>query len=184
MDEEGHVTLWVWDAEQQVVAERSMPAEDAAFLHAAQMVRLLARTEPEQETYRVLQLVMALEAAKRQEGYDRTLLASSVPALAEAAQAGAAVLEKGLALALRKKLHGAAAATIDALAETHDASLVQSTDGQPRLLVQALLSPHRRVQFAAARAILKLIRPAPTRAAVTCPKCWVTSWPAAGNDAC
>ena len=41
------------------------------------------------------------------------------------------------------------------MGDTQDAALVQSTDGQPRLLVRALLDPHRRVQFAAARAIMK-----------------------------
>ena len=155
-EDERTATIWSWDAAQQLPVELTLPAADAGFLQAAQIARLLHQLDPEQPANRTLNLVMALEAAKREQGYDRPIVATAVPALAAATQAGPSALEEALALALRKRLYGAAAAIIDALAETGDTSLVNSSDGQPRLLVQALLSPHRRVQFAAARAILKL----------------------------
>lgn len=149
-------TIWTWDAAQQLPVERILPAADAAFLQAARIAHLLHQLDPQQPAHQTLDLVMSLEAAKREQGYDRPVVAATVPALTAAAQAGSPALEEALTLALRKKLYGAAAATVDALAETGDGSLVKSSDGQPRLLVQSLLSPHRRVQFAAARAILKL----------------------------
>jgi hypothetical protein len=149
-------SIWTWDAAQQLPVERILPAADAAFLQAARVAHLLHQLDPQQPAHRTLDLVMALEAAKREQGYDRPIVAATVPALTTAAQAGSKELEEALILALRKKLYGAAAALIDALAESGDGSLVKSSGGQPRLLVQALLSPHRRVQFAAARAILKL----------------------------
>jgi hypothetical protein len=155
-EDERTTTIWSWDAAQQLPVERTLPAADAAFLQAARIARLLHQLDPEQPANRTLNLVMALEAAKREQGYDRPIVTAAVPALAAVTQAGPSALEEALALALRKRLYGAAAAIIDALAETGDTSLVNSSDGQPRLLVQALLSPHRRVQFAAARAILKL----------------------------
>ena len=146
-------SIWTWDAAQQLPVERVIPAADAAFLQAARIAHLLHQLDPQQPAHRTLDLVMALEAAKREQGYDRPIVAATVPALTTAAQTGSQELEEALMLALRKKLYGAAAALIDALAESGDGSLVKSSEGQPRLLVQALLSPHRRVQFAAARAI-------------------------------
>ena len=156
VDEEGNVTLWVWDAEQQVPIERTLAASDASFVTAARSARQLYRVAPTQGNHRIMYLATALEVAKRQEGYDRPLTASATPAGAEAAQSGPEILEQVLELALNKKLYGAAIAAVDLLGETQDVSLVQSSNDQPRLLTKALLSPHRRVQFAAARAIMKL----------------------------
>ena len=156
VDERGNVTLWVWDAEQQAPIERTLSAADASFANAARIVQQLYRVAPAQGNHRILHLATALEVAKRQEGYDRPLTASAAPIVAEAAQAGPGNLEQVLDLALDKRLYGAAIAAVDLLGDTQDVSLVQSSDGQPRLLARALLHPHRRVQFAAARAILKL----------------------------
>ncbi|MHB8952270.1 MAG: HEAT repeat domain-containing protein [Pirellulaceae bacterium] len=156
VDEQSQVTLWVWDAEQQIPIERTLPVADASLLNAARIARQLYRVAPAQENHRILDLTMSLEVVKRQEGYDRPVTVPGMPVPAEAAQAGPAILEKVLEMAVARKLYGAAIAATDLLGETGDVSLVQSTDGQPRLLTKALLNPHRRVQFAAARAIMKL----------------------------
>ena len=133
---EGNVTLWVWDAEQQAPIERTLSAADASFANAARIAQQLYRVAPAQGDHRIMRLATALEIAKRQEGYDRPLTASAAPVVTEAAQAGPGNLEQVLDLALDKKLYGAAIAAVDLLGDTQDVSLVQSSDGQPRLLVQ------------------------------------------------
>jgi hypothetical protein len=156
VDEQGNVTLWMWDAAQQLPVERAWSTADAPFLKAAQLARQRYLVAPLTEDYRIMYLVTSLELAKREDGYDdRPRTAASTPIVQEAAQAGTDVLEKVLDWALDKKLPGAAVTAIDLLGDLQDVALVQSSDGQPRLLVRALLAPHRRVQFAAARAIMK-----------------------------
>ncbi|NLX54663.1 MAG: HEAT repeat domain-containing protein [Planctomycetaceae bacterium] len=155
VDARGLVALWTWDAAQQRLVTRDWSEADAAFVKAGELAALRYLVDPAVEESRIVYLVTALELAKREAGYDRALNAADAPIVANAAQGGADLLERVLDRALKIQSYGAAIAAIDLLGDLQDSTLVESADGQPRLLVRALLDPHRRIQFAAAQAILK-----------------------------
>jgi len=160
VDESGNAALWMWDAAQQAPVLRTWPQADASFVVAAELAHQRYLVDPSSPAHRRAYFVTALETLKRQEGYDRSVPADAHPVVAELAQAGVAEQEAVLVRALEDRLDGTAIAVLELLGETRDATLVTSVDGQPRVLVRALQHPHRRVQCAAARAIVKC---APTK---------------------
>jgi HEAT repeat protein len=155
-DERNQVALWVWDAQQGVPAVQTWSADDASLRKAAQFAQLTHALAPDDAAHRILYLATALEAARREVGYDRPLLPAADDLVQQLSAAGPEVAERVLATALDRAWYGAALAAIEALAATGSVELLHSPDEQPRWLVRALVSPHRRVQVAAARAILQL----------------------------
>ena len=156
VNENNQVTVWSWDESQQQLVQESLPRDDASFRAAARVARQLYAIDPGNEDHHKIYLATALEAAKRQNGYDRPLSEQSAAIYQPASASGTELLEGVLALALEKKLQGAAMAAIDLLGQTKDVGLLKSVNGKPRLLAQALKSSFRRVQFAAARAIMSI----------------------------
>ncbi len=155
VDQDGNVTLWTWDRAQQLLVARRLPAAEAAWMTATELARQRHLIAPSREDYRLTYLVAVLELAQREAGYDRALDAAATPVVQELTEAHVDLLEAVLDQALRRRSVGAALAAIELLGDRRDPALVESAGGQPRLVVRALVDPHRRVQVAAARAIMQ-----------------------------
>jgi CheY-like chemotaxis protein len=155
-DEWERVSVWRWDEAQQGPVAESLPADDARLVAAAHTARWLYKLAPDVAEHRHWYLATALEQAQRQSGFDRPLAESDYPIVGEAVAAGPAVLEAVLLWARRQRLDGAVMAIIDLLGQIGDESLLHGTAGTPSVLAQSLRSPDRRVQLAAARAIMRL----------------------------
>ncbi len=156
VDQADQVTVWVWDDAQKLLLQQTLPADDAAFFAAAQVAEQLHQIDPAAADHQQMYLATGLEVAKRLAGYDRPLTQQTGPIFQEASAVSTDVLENVLALALKRNMQGAAVAAIDQLGATANGELLKSSDGQPRLLARSLVSPIRRVQFAAAQAIMNI----------------------------
>ncbi len=73
VDESNLVSRWVWNDEQKTPELERLPAEDASFFAAAEMARVLSAIAPDNPQFTRMNLVTALESAKRRTGYDRPL---------------------------------------------------------------------------------------------------------------
>ena len=136
VDQNNQVTVWEWDESQKLLLQRTMPADDAAFLAAAQAAQQRYQIDPSCADYQQMYLATALEVAKRITGYDRPLTPQAGPIFHAASIVSPAVLEDVLRLALKRNMQGAAVAVIDLLGATANGELLKSSDGKPRLLAQ------------------------------------------------
>ncbi len=156
VDPMNQVTLWVWDANRNRPVQQTMAADDASFLAAARLAQERYRIDPQRSDLHQMYLATGLEVAKRRNGYDRPLTEQDGSIVQEASAANTSVLQDVLLLALKRNMPGAAVAAINLLGSTGNSELLTSDDGKPRLLAQSLVSPLRRVQFAAAQAIMQI----------------------------
>ena len=154
----GPVTVWKWDGKQLVPQTlTTSQAEESYGLHfAGQALKLDAGYEPAQVAFLSLALDKAVERAGINEPLTKTgevkdLLASVNPDL--------------LVAVLRKALHENRVSVIlgatRALGVLAEGKAAQPDGKSPPVLVQALRYPDRRVQIAAADAILRLHRTMP-----------------------
>jgi hypothetical protein len=156
IDEVDQVTVWIWDTAQQIPRQEAYSSDDASFLAAALVAEQLHRIDPENLDFLRLYLATGLEVAKRVNGYERPLTPDIGGAYQDAASAGNERLQEVLHLALKEQMEGAAVAVIDLLGQSKSAELLQSSDGTPSLLAQALVSTLPRVKYAAARAVMSI----------------------------
>ncbi len=156
VDQNDHVTVWIWDASQQIPRQQETAAEDASFVAAALAAEQLHALNATDSEFKQMYLATGLEVAKRLNGYNRPLTQEIGAIYRHAESANTAHLEQVLELALKRKMQGAAIAIIDLLSARKDSELLHSADGKPRLLARALLSPMPRVKFAAAQAVMNI----------------------------
>lgn len=156
VDEHNQAILWKWDADGQVPRRVRLPAADASFYAAAELAEQRHALEPTSADFERTFLLLGLEAAKRINDYDQPLKPELSAACSRAVTADLAMLEEVLERAIPEGLEGAAAAVLELLGQRGDSTLLQSTNGQPRLLAQALHSAMPRVKFAAAQAVMRI----------------------------
>lgn len=156
IDEDERVTVWIWDTEQELPRQETIAATDASFRSAAQMAKQLHRIAPNKRDYERMYLATGLEVAKRRIGYGRPLTKETGPIYEDAASATADLLQGVLELAFEKHLEGAAIAAVNLLGRTNNPELLLTDTGKTSLLARSLRSPMRRVQFAAAEAVMNI----------------------------
>ncbi len=155
-DADNQVELWQWnDATKQLSSSR-VPADEARTVWMSKLARMLTLLQPENPDYQRQALVLAWEAetanpAVRNWPVNPKFVAQAEPYFLNAA----------LADALKGNHPRAAVHAIQAIAERRDPSVLMTGDGRPSPLAAALLSPNRRVRFAALSAIMALDPSAP-----------------------
>jgi HEAT repeats len=166
---DGPVTIWTWDKDKNIPTPRDITRTEAEALFGLKLAREALRLDPTSVPAQVAQLSLALDKAIERVGLIGFL--DKDQATAEAAiAAGPAVLGKVLetAIADRKYDLAAAAASLLSNVTTPDdlskMTAPTATAEQPSVtsqlrphpLVRALDAPGRRVQFAAAKALVEL----------------------------
>ncbi len=154
-DHENRIEMWRWDeAEQRPVRER-LDTIAAPVLFAARLASELIALAPENREYQRLQIAAVLESAKLATGWEQPL-ARGAGTPFELAASHKDSWDEVLRFTLDKGHIAAAVAMLEVIGAAGDAAMVRSSGGQPREVVKALRHPHRRVQFAALQAILRL----------------------------
>ncbi|MEW4570214.1 hypothetical protein AB1L88_20295 [Tautonia sp. JC769] len=150
------VVLWTWDDEAGTVAPENVPpseVETVFGLRFAEAARALAPDDRDAQA--ILTTFQVREVLRQADPADLAVPGELPEALAaELVGLGPEALADALRLALRAETFEAAPALIAALALTGDAEMLASDPPSP--IVQALSAPDRRVQLAAARAIVSL----------------------------
>jgi CheY-like chemotaxis protein len=165
-DGANQIELWQWDDAAGTLNSARYPADDARTIWTARLALRLAQLAPHNRAYQRQALVCGLEAAALQAGGSTesrpqppaTPLrgAGSDQLKSQLEAADVAMLNDVLADALKQGYANAAVAAADLIARQADASALATSDGRPSPLADALVDSHRRVRFAALRAIMTL----------------------------
>lgn len=161
---DGSADTWFWnDRDNQLVFKKSHPAVIAA--HAgARLARDLFRLSPNDAEAQLWFQVCALQVLKMEIGLDKPLPENQLSAVPLADDRSKAVqLSEVLGEALKRKAAAAAIAAAELIAQTREAAEIQDNlliqaDGRPAPLALALRHADRRVQLAAANAIVAMER--------------------------
>jgi CheY-like chemotaxis protein len=154
-DAEGRVALWSWDAAGQATSAH-YDAADGALVVAARLAGNLYQLEPRSIFVRRLYLGSLLELAAIQAGPGQPLPTGEGTAYDLAKAAGEEAISDLLKEALQTDRPRAAAACVRILGELVSADYVQRDAPKPSLLARAVVSPDRRLRFAAVGTLVKL----------------------------
>jgi hypothetical protein len=150
--------IWEWDKDRKAPSAREMPRTQVEAASGLRFAQEALRLSPHDRDAKVVQLSLALEKAVERVGFsafpDRDQATFTM-----ATTSGPSILEEVLKTAVADGKTELAAVAIMALARTTDQTALSRT-GKPHPLVSALSTPGRRIQFAAAKALVGL---APTR---------------------
>ena len=154
VDGQGNTEIWNWNFEQKRLLSTVTSSENASRYLAIDLARDVYQLEPGNFQYRQLQLLTVLEGTKRVIGPSRFVLQEEVTQFVP--DFHAADLDDLLRESIRRELWPAATAAAEVAGQFGDISVLQSSDANPRPLVQAITTGYRPLQFAAARSIAML----------------------------
>ncbi len=149
------ILIWVWDDAELLPVARSVSRSDAEAYFGLKYAGEALNLEPSNLGAQVAFLSLALEQAVERAGYTDFPAHDPSGAFATATASGPEVLGAVVRAALINGKYDLAGAAVTALGQITDGNAL-AFDGRPSPLVQALSAPSRRVQFAAARALVML----------------------------
>lgn len=155
-DDQGMVSLWTWDADQNLAVVTVLPpdaASDRAGLRFASQALKLA---PDQRRIQSLYLALELANAARAAGFDKPIASGPSTAHDLALSVGPDIVSEALRESLSASRAGPAVAALRVLEHTATAANLKGIGGKPAPLIAALNYPDSRVQFAAASAVLQI----------------------------
>ncbi|GEM_PF-819665 len=151
----GAVRLWRWVPREGLKAEEVSPSYAEEYFglgHCRQAIAL----DPNHEPAKLTLVSIAIEKAYERIGVDQPLGEGPGTIAAESLAAGPELLGKVLVRALDEGRSAVAVGALRALAQTANANVLAPLPGRASPLVLALTAPDRRVQFAAAEAMLSM----------------------------
>ncbi len=148
------VAVWAWDKERGVPASTKVPRTEAEAILGNRFAKDALTLSPNDRKARVVQLSLNLEKAIEGAGFT-AYKAEDQAEFKAATAAGPTLVTEALKTAIADGKTDLAAVLATALGDVTDVQALTAT-GRPHPLVDALYRPGRRLQFAAARAIVKL----------------------------
>jgi CheY-like chemotaxis protein len=151
----GTVQLWRWIPPEGLKVQDVLPSYAEAYFglgHCRQVLALNPGYEPAQIVF----LSLALEKATEVAGIDQPPIEGPGQASALALVAGPDLVLKVLARAIHDEHPSVVLAALRALAKIGDANMLAGKNGVPSPVLHALSMSDRRIQFAAAEAVLSL----------------------------
>lgn len=149
------VLVWTWDASQAVPVPNRATQSDAEAYFGLRLAREALQLDPADRAAQVAFLSLALEKAVERVGFSAFPATDPSGVFATALAAGPDLLAAVVRGALADGKYDLAAAAVLALGQVTDRTAL-ATGRRPNPLVEALTSPSRRVQLAAARALVAL----------------------------
>jgi HEAT repeat protein len=148
------VIIWAWDNDRKAPAAREVPRSEAEGILGLRLARQALRLDPDNRDAQVVQGSLALEKATERVGFN-AFPAKDAATFAAAKASGPSILSEVLKTAVRDGKADVAAISASALGQVINRAALTAT-GRPHSLVDALYAPYRRVQFAAAKALVTL----------------------------
>ena len=152
------VVVWEWNKEQNTVVPRELPRTEAEAFLGLRFAKEALRLSPDDRSAKVVELSLTLEKAIGRVGFT-SFLAQDQATFATTVAAGPSLLTEVLKTAIADGKTDLAAMTASALGRVTDRNALSAT-GRPHPLVESIYAPGRRLQFAAAKAVVML---APTQ---------------------
>ena len=151
---DGPVVVWVWDNDRKAPAARQVSRTEAEGNLGLRLVQQALRLDPDNRDAQIAQISLTLDKAIERVGLSS--FPTKDPASFNLTKAsGPSILSEVLKTAITDGKTELAAVAATALGQVIDQTALITT-GQPHSLVNALYAPHRRVQFAAAKAVADL----------------------------
>lgn len=149
------ILIWEWDEAQKIPVPREVSRSEAEAFFGMRLAHEALKLDPTDLPAQEVLTSLALEKAVEREGFARFLAGDPTGAYTAALTAGPAVLGPVLRTAITDGKMDLAAAAATALGQVADRE-IHAPDRRVNPLVEALTAPGRRVQFAAARALVLL----------------------------
>ena len=148
------VVIWAWDKEQNAVTPHEVSLTEAEATLGLRLAKDALRLSPGDRSAQIVHLSLMLEKAIERVGF--TSFPAQDQATFDAAKAaGPTLLADVLKAAITDGKTDLAAVVASALGSVTDRKALSAT-GRPHPLVDAVYAPGRRLQFAAAKAVVKL----------------------------
>lgn len=147
--------IWEWDADQKIPVPRQVSRSDAEAYFGQRLAREALKLDPADGPAQIVLVSQALEKAVENAGFKAVTTNDPTGAFALALAAGPNVLGQVLQTAITDGKPDLAAVAATALGQIVDRDVLTS-GRRVHPLVEALSSPGRRAQFAAARALVLL----------------------------
>jgi CheY-like chemotaxis protein len=149
-------TVWSWDKDKKQLLSRTVTASEAEEFYGLRFAGQALQLDPGYPQAQIVFVSLGLEKGFERAGLDQPL-EKGAPAVKEVLKIVSpdlleAVLDRALADGRVPVMIGAARA----LGDLHHVAAARSKEQRPPALVRALYYPDRRVQFAAADALLKI----------------------------
>jgi len=152
------VVVWAWDEERKAPSSREVSRTEAEAACGLRLAQEALRLDPNDREAHIAQLSLALEKAVERVGFT-SFPAHDQATFAAASASRPSILEEVLKTAIADGKTDLAATAVTVLARVTNRMVLSGT-GRLHPLVDALYAPGRRVQFAAAKALVTL---APTQ---------------------
>jgi hypothetical protein len=156
------VTVWRWDGRNVVEGwgkSRTVPASEAEEYYGLRFARQALALDPTYRPAQVLALSLAVDKAVGRAGLAKPLSSTDPDVYDLLARSDADLLVDVLERALEERRTGVALATVQALGARAEVRAKRPLRKGEPALVRALDYPDRRVQFAAAEALLRIPGP-------------------------
>jgi HEAT repeat protein len=148
------VVVWTWDNDHKVPVGRQVSRTEAEGILGLRLVQQALKLDPNNREAKILQISLTLEKAIERVGFN-SFSASTAPTFTAAKASGPSILSEVLKTAVADGKTDLAATAATALGQVVDRAALSAT-ARPHPLVNALYAPYRRVQFAAAKALVAL----------------------------
>jgi len=153
---EGRVDLWFWDQAKGTVSRAQVTADAASLFVGTRLARQALALAPQKTSLQALFIGFTLADAVEQSGGQLPLPVGPGTAHNLALIAGPDVVSRALTQALHFRNRDSALGSLGALSQIATRHQLRLTDGQRSPIQAALSYPDRRIQLAAAAAILQL----------------------------
>jgi HEAT repeat protein len=147
-------TVWTWDKQRNAPVPHEVIRTQARAMIGSQLVHQALQLAPDDHQAQVVQLSIRLEEAVERVGFT-AFPAQDQATFTAAKAAGPLILTDVLKTAIADGKDDLAAAAATVLGDLIDAAALTNSN-RPHPLVDALVAPGRRVQFATAKAIIAL----------------------------
>jgi HEAT repeat protein len=148
------VVVWTWDKERKLPVSQNLTRSQAETFAGLRLAKEALRLDPLNRDAQIGQISLALDKAIEKVGYQNFATVDEAT-FAAATASGPLILSEVLKTAIADGKTDLAAVTVQALAKITERSALAVT-GRPHPLVDALYAPGRRVQMAAAKALVNL----------------------------
>lgn len=148
--------IWVWDNAAQTVVKKELPAQEVNLVEGLRLAKEALEMSPDKQDVQTLYLAMALALEAYQVGWNQPLPEGPGTTFNLALLSGPSAVSRVLALAMKQGHTPSALAALKALGQIGSRTLLHEQLDKHSSLIAALNYPDRRVQFAAATAILQL----------------------------
>ena len=150
------IELWTWNETEGVPVPRELSQQEAAYDLGLRFVRQALSLQPDNPRLQTLLMSLMLEHEAARTGPDRPLPRGPGTAYELAVRRGTEIVAASLRRALAERRSRVALAATRLLGELNPENQLDAEGWRPGLLLETVEYPDRRVQLAAAKAVLDL----------------------------